>query len=80
MANAMSANTPSAYKRLFFIALLMPHASQLCTFVWIVYHADRKRQHGFPPSLRESSQTMTFEQKIIANPIQSAGAEGSDNG
>ena len=27
----------------------------------------------------ESSRMMAFEQKIIANPIQSAGAEGSDN-
>ena len=27
----------------------------------------------------ESSRTMALEQKIIANPIQSVGAEGSDN-
>ena len=49
MANAMSTNTPSANKMLFFVALLMPYASHLCTFVWIVYHADGKRQHGFTP-------------------------------
>ena len=47
MANAMSTNTPSANKMLFFVALLMPYASHLCTFVWIVYHADGKRQHSF---------------------------------
>ena len=47
MASAMSANTPSAYKMLFFAALLMPHTSQLCTSLWIVYHADKKRQHSF---------------------------------
>ena len=49
MANAMSTNTPSANKMLFFVALLMPYASHLCTFVWIVYHADGKRQHSFTP-------------------------------
>ena len=49
MANAMSVNTPSAYKRLFFVALLMPYASRLCTFVWIVYHADGKRLNSFTP-------------------------------
>ena len=47
MANAMSANTPSANKMLFFVALLMPHASHLCTFVWIVYHADRQKATRF---------------------------------
>lgn len=49
MANAMSANTPNANKMVFFVALLMPYASHLCTFVWIVYHADGKRQHSFTP-------------------------------
>ena len=43
MANALSANTLSANKMLFFVALLMPYASLLCTFVSIVYHADRKK-------------------------------------
>jgi hypothetical protein len=32
------------------------------------------------PLLRETSQTMAFEQKNIANPIQSVGAKKSDNG
>ena len=36
-------------KMVFFVALLMPYASHLCTFVWIVYHADGKRQHSFTP-------------------------------
>ena len=49
MANAMSASAAKAHKRLFFVALLMPYASHLCTFVWIVYHADGKRQHSFTP-------------------------------
>ena len=47
MASAMSANAAKAHKRLFFVALLMPHAPQFYTFVWIVYHADRKKQHSF---------------------------------
>lgn len=80
MANAMSTNTPSANKMLFFVALLMPYASHLCTFVWIVYiMRTEKGNTVLHPLPRESSRTMAFEQKIIANPIQSAGAEGSDN-
>ena len=79
MANAMSTNTPSANKMLFFVALLMPYASHLCTFVWIVYHADGKRQHGFTPFAERIEPDDGLCAKKIANPIQSAGAEGSDN-
>ena len=80
MANAISASAAKAHKRLFFVALLMPHTSRLCTFVLIVYHADRKKTTQFSPLPRGSDLTVTLAKKIIANPIQSAGAEGSDNG